>query len=601
MHYCKDCGSEINSEESFCLICKKNQPPIAIYEIKQPKQFTKRKLLFGILGLFTVVLIFAGAIVMLNSDSADKNSGSVLPNTETASDSEPLPAAIPTDKSFENNRDIPKTLELIQIFSDFNEGTLENLALSNQEGEKELKLEMAKLDFEKNIVADNFLSARSVHAVDIDRDGKIDILGAARYSHKIAWWKNNGFNHDTGKISFTEFTIDSDFKGAFSVHGVDVDNDNFKDIIGASLYDEQIAWWKNNQDGTFSDKKIIDNYFDGAIYVYSADIDSDGYMDILAAGEAVDQIAWWRNLGDGTFSSCLVIGDSFVGARSVHAADIDLDGDLDVLGTARFADKVAWWENLGEGEEFIEHIIDANFDGARSAHAADIDNDGDIDILGAARYSHQIALWENNGSQSFTKILIDDQFEGATNIISADLNHDGKNDIVAAAVYANRIAWWQNNGDRQFTRYLIGENFIGATFVYAEDISGDSYKDILVPAVFDHQIGLWLTVPQYMPYGTYISPVINKTANMTLKSLSWEAHVPEGTSLLIQIRSADNEGELESANWHGPLSTEEYYSVSESIINPVHNEDALIQYRVIFKTDDILISPRITELKIELQ
>jgi len=148
---------------------------------------------------------------------------------------------------------------------------------------------------------------------------------------------------------------------------------------------------------------------------------------------------------------------------------------------------------------------------------------------------------------------------------------------------------------------LIGENFIGATFVYAEDISGDSYKDILVPAVFDHQIGLWLTVPQYMPYGTYISPVINKTANMTLKSLSWEAHVPEGTSLLIQIRSADNEEELESANWHGPLSTEEYYSVSETIINPVHNEDALIQYRVIFKTDDILISPRITGLKIELQ
>ena len=97
--------------------------------------------------------------------------------------------------------------------------------------QSERKLKIDKIDFQKFIVADNFLSARSVHAVDIDRDGRIDVLGAARKIHQIAWWQNQGNNN------FIKSVIDNDFRGAFSVHSVDLDNDNYKDVIGASLYD----------------------------------------------------------------------------------------------------------------------------------------------------------------------------------------------------------------------------------------------------------------------------------------------------------------------------------------------------------------------------
>ena len=76
--------------------------------------------------------------------------------------------------------------QIIQSYADFRKGTLENLTILEIKNDGKMTLKIAHVDFEKFIVADNFLSARSVHAVDIDRDGKIDILGTARYIHQIA-------------------------------------------------------------------------------------------------------------------------------------------------------------------------------------------------------------------------------------------------------------------------------------------------------------------------------------------------------------------------------------------------------------------------------
>lgn len=561
----------------------------------QNRRFQHKGFLAAICAAAAIIVLSA-ASYLISLDLFEKKPVSATSNagtTEAAECSEPYNQ---TEVSTEYLGEIAEPVERDQVFTDFNEGSIDNLIFIGKSGERGLTLKASEIHFEKDIVAKDFISARSVHAVDIDLDGDIDVLGAARYIHRIALWKNEGTDVDTGKVNFTELIIDNDFKGAFSVHGADIDNDGYKDIIGASLYDEQVAWWRNNRDGTFSGRQIIDNYFDGAIFVYCADIDNDGNLDVLAAGEAVDQIAWWRNKGEGSFDSISVIGHNFTGARSVHAVDVDGDGDIDVLGTARFADKLAWWENQGGGKEFKEHILDDSFDGPRSVHATDIDDDGDIDVLAAARYSHQIALWENDGYQDFTKIIIDDMFEGATNVYSTDIDRDGHKDIVAAAVYADKVAWWRNNGGGKFTRHIIGENFKGATFVFAEDINGDGYDDILVPAVFDNQIALWINKPQYLASGNYVSPAITKIERFNFKDLTWDGLTPENTFLRFQTRSADSIEELHEASWYGPLSVDEYYTVPGTDINPVHNEHLLLQYRVIFETGNASAAPELTKV-----
>lgn len=598
MQNCNDHTSESKRDELLCENdCNDKQENLGIEPVHDAAHgFQHNKWFFVLIGFIVLAFVTGAMSYIVFPEFYARNSVPITSGAQSTIDEEFPDTYTQTEVSTEYFGEIIEPIETNQVFADFQDGTLDNLILINKGEESELALKASTLSFEKNIIADDFLSARSVHAVDIDLDGDIDVLGAARYIHRIALWKNDGVNLDTGKVSFTELIIDNEFKGAFSVHGADIDNDGYKDVIGASLYDEQIAWWRNNQDGTFSGRNIIDNYFDGAIFVYCADVDNDGNMDVLAAGEAVDQIAWWRNKGGGIFESITVIGDNFTGARSVHAVDIDKDGDIDVLGTARFADKVAWWENKGDGKEFIEHILDDRFHGPRSAHATDLDDDGDIDVLAAARYSHQIALWDNDGYQNFTKVIIDDLFEGATNVYSTDIDGDGRKDIVAAAVYADKVAWWRNKGDGKFTRHIIGEDFKGATFVFAEDINGDEYKDILVPAVFDNQIALWINQPQYLSPGIFVSPVIKKIENLKLGNLIWNGLTPENTFLRFQIRSANSIEELDEAAWYGPISPDDYYTVSATDINPIHNEHLLLQYRVFFETNSAAVNPKLSKV-----
>jgi len=483
--------------------------------------------------------------------------------------------------------------QMVESNAEFEKGVLENLIIregGERGGQTEMALKVSQIDFEKSIIADNFLSARSVHATDLDNDGDMDILGAARYIHEIAWWENKG------NTAFVKHVIDNNFRGAFSVHSADLNQDGYQDIIGASLYDGIIAWWENQHNGTFINRKIIDNNFVGAIYTYSADIDEDGYADVLGAAESADQVAWWRNQGDGTFGKRIIIGDNFTGARSVHAVDVDNDGDVDVLGAARFIDEIAWWENKdGEGNEFVKRIVDNNFDGPRSVHATDIDGDGDMDILGAARYGHQIALWENNGNKIFNKIIIANNFRGATNVFTADIDRDGKEDIIAAAVFGDQVAWWKNEGNLRFTEFIIDYDFDAATFVYPADINKDGYLDILSAAVFDNQIALWTSRPQYLSPGVFTSAILEKKEKRLI-DLNWVGVSLPHTFLRFQIRSGNSREELIASNWYGPTLQNNYYTVTGTKINAIHNEHQLMQYRVFFTTDDIISSPKLDKV-----
>lgn len=202
---------------------------------------------------------------------------------------------------------------------------------------------------------------------------------------------------------------------------------------------------------------------------------------------------------------------------------------------------------------------------------------------------------------NFQKIIVDDNFGGATNVYSVDLNQDGRKDIIAAAVYADKFAWWQNMGGGRFIRFIIQENFDGATFVYAEDINGDTYKDILVPAVFDNQIGLWINRPYYLFSGNFVSAVINKREDSKVLNLSWDSLPQENAFLRFQIRSANNREELEMASWHGPSAGNNYYTLSGSSINPIHNGHRLLQYRVFFETNDPSISPSLNNVIIDYE
>lgn len=208
----------------------------------------------------------------------------------------------------------------------------------------------------------NLDGARSVYAVDMDGDGDLDVLGAATWAHTIYWWENT---QSYGSV-WTVHTVDVVFDQVASVNAADLDRDGDMDILGAANYDSEIAWWENTAgDATTWSMHMVDAAFGLANSVYAVDMEGDGDLDIL--GAALDdinvlpsgpnasgkEIAWWENsAGNASTWTKHSVVTGLTGAASVFAGDIDGDGDQDVLGAANVADTVAWWRNSGGSAGF---------------------------------------------------------------------------------------------------------------------------------------------------------------------------------------------------------------------------------------------------------
>lgn len=321
--------------------------------------------------------------------------------------------------------------------------------------------------------------AEALYAADLDNDGDLDVVSASTWNNEIAWYENDG-----GRLpDFTKHDINIVTHGTTSVHVADVNEDGYLDIL-ASSYDGKIVWYEN--DGglppVFAGLLIAANA-DGARSVYAVDVDGDGDMDVLSASELDDKVAWYENDGGSpsTFTPHIIANNANT-ANSVYAADLDGDGDVDVLSSSRGDNKVAWYQNDGGlPPAFARHFITTDANGARWVYAADIDGDGDMDVLSSAEYDNKVTWYENEGglSPGFTEHVITTTADFAHSIYAADIDNDGDVDILSSSWDDDKVTWYENDGDvpPTFTSHFIAT--IADPSVYAADLDGDGDLDIL--------------------------------------------------------------------------------------------------------------------------
>jgi hypothetical protein len=340
--------------------------------------------------------------------------------------------------------------------------------------------------FTKIILTTNFNEAGRIFGADVDGDEDIDVISASYGLGDIAWWENDDLN-------FTQHMIATSFPQAFFINIGDVDKDGDPDVLGPSWSGDQLAWWENN-DSIFV-KHIIAINYESAYSINTYDVDGDDDIDILSTGS--QEVTWWENDGNQTFTEYTIsTGYPEVlqeGHASIFAADLDNDNDIDIItgSTSNIhTGEICCWQNDGH-ENFTKIQLTTNYARVHDLQPIDMDNDGDIDICANSATQNTLDWFENKGNLVFLRHKIGN-VNGADSVYPIDLDKDGDYDIIGTAIFGDRISWFENYGNLGFYEHIVSSDFDGAASGSAIDINGDDKIDILGTAWDGDEVAVWL-------------------------------------------------------------------------------------------------------------
>ena len=140
----------------------------------------------------------------------------------------------------------------------------------------------------KEIVSAKQPGATNIHPADVNGDGKMDLIASRGHGLGVVW-----FEREANMAQWTEHTIDGELREPHCLAAIDLDRDGDIDIATVAYGSERAMWYENDGNGNFKHHLVGENQ--QAYDIRVIDLDQDGDLDIMVAGRASNNVVWYEN------------------------------------------------------------------------------------------------------------------------------------------------------------------------------------------------------------------------------------------------------------------------------------------------------------------